>query len=79
MPIIMRLDKIMTDRKMLLKDLADEIGISHVNLSRIKTGKGKAIRFTTLNSLCRVLNCQPGDLMEFVPDGNVSEGGPTPT
>lgn len=79
MPIIMRLDKIMADRKMLLKDLADEIGISHVNLSRIKTGKGKAIRFTTLNSLCRALNCQPGDLMEFVPDGNVSENGPTPT
>ena len=79
MPIIMRLDKIMADRKMLLKDLADEIGISHVNLSRIKTGKGKAIRFTTLNSLCRALNCQPGDLMEFVPDGNVSENDPTPT
>ncbi len=78
MPIIMRLDKIMADRKMLLKDLADEIGISHVNLSRIKTGKGKAIRFTTLNSLCRALNCQPGYLLYFVPDGKVAQNPPPP-
>ena len=69
MPIILRLDRVMADRKMSLNQLAREVGISNVNLSNIKTGKISAIRFSTLDAICRVLDCQPGDLMEFLPDG----------
>ncbi|PRY74136.1 helix-turn-helix domain-containing protein [Alkalibacterium olivapovliticus] len=65
MPIIVRLDRVMADRKILLKDLADEVGISNVNLSKLKTGKAVAIRFSTLEAICKALNCQPGDILEF--------------
>lgn len=65
MAIILRLDRVLADRKMQLSELADRIGISVVNLSNIKTGKVKAIRFSTLNAICRELNCQPGDLLEY--------------
>jgi putative transcriptional regulator len=68
MAIILRLDRMLADRKMQLTELADRIGISVVNLSNIKTGKVKAIRFSTLNSICRELNCQPGDILEYEPD-----------
>ena len=66
MPIIVRLDRVMADRKILLKDLAEEVGISNVNLSKLKTGKAAAVRFSTLEALCKALNCQPGDILEYV-------------
>lgn len=68
MAIILRLDRVMADRKISLNSLAEQVGISTVNLSNLKTGKVKAIRFSTLNSICTVLNCQPGDILEFTPD-----------
>lgn len=55
----------MADRKISLNDLADQVGIANVNLSKIKTGKVSAIRFSTLNAICDVLDCQPGDILEF--------------
>ena len=66
MPIIVRLDRMMADRKILLKDLADEIGISNVNLSKLKNGKVSAIRFSTLEAICESLDCQPGDILEYL-------------
>jgi putative transcriptional regulator len=63
--IIIRLDRVMADRKISSKKLADSIGITEVNLSNLKTGKVKAIRFSTLNAICKVLNCQPKDILEF--------------
>ena len=68
MPIILRLDRVMVDRKMSLNQLAKEVGISNVNLSNIKTGKISAIRFSTLEAICRVLDCQPGDILEYQPE-----------
>ena len=65
MAIILRLDRVMADRKMSLNELSKEVGISNVNLSNLKTGKVKAIRFSTLESICDVLDCQPGDILEF--------------
>jgi len=66
--IILRLDRVMADRKISLNELADKVGISNVNLSNIKTGKISAIRFTTLNAICRELGCQPGDVLEYQAD-----------
>jgi putative transcriptional regulator len=66
MAIIVRLDRMMADRKIQLTDLAERVGISLVNLSNLKTGKVKAVRFSTLNSICRELKCQPGDILEYV-------------
>ena len=66
--IILRLDRVMADRKISLKDLAEQIGIANVNLSKIKTGKISAIRFSTLESICDILNCQPGDILEYKRD-----------
>ncbi len=66
--IIIRLDRILADRKMKLNDLAAQVGISHVNLSYLKTGKVKAFRFSTLDSICKILKCQPGDILEYVED-----------
>ena len=66
MPIILRLDRVMADRKMSLNHLAREVGISNVNLSNIKTGKISAIRFSTLEAICEALDCQPGDILEYV-------------
>ena len=68
MPLILRLDRVMADRKMSLNQLAKEVGISNVNLSNIKTGKISAIRFSTLEAICRVLDCQPGDILEYRPE-----------
>lgn len=65
MPIIVRLDRVMADRKIMLKDLADEVGISNVNLSKLKTGKAVAVRFSTLEAICEALDCQPGDILEY--------------
>ncbi|MFD0710445.1 helix-turn-helix domain-containing protein [Paenibacillus sp. GCM10027626] len=69
MPIIIRLDRVLADKKMRLNDLADRVGISNVNLSNLKTGKVKAIRFSTLEAICHILDCQPGDILEYVSDG----------
>ena len=66
--IILRLDRVLADRKMRSKELAERVGISEVNLSRIKTGRIAAVRFSTLDAICRVLDCQPGDILEYVPD-----------
>ena len=74
--IVTRLDRVLADRKMSSRDLALAMGLSEVNLSRIKTGKVSAIRFSTLEALCRELGCQPGDLLEYVPD---DEGLPNDT
>ena len=68
MPIILRLDRVMADRKMSLNELSEEVGVTNVNLSKIKTGKSSAIRFATLEAICRVLNCQPGDILEYQPE-----------
>lgn len=68
MAIILRLDRVMADRKMSLNELSERVGVSNVNLSKIKTGKISAIRFSTLNAICETLNCQPGDILEYIPD-----------
>ncbi len=68
MAIILRLDRVMADRKMSLNQLTELVGISNVNLSKIKTGKISAIRFSTLNGICKALKCQPGDILEYVDD-----------
>ncbi|WP_040952035.1 helix-turn-helix domain-containing protein [Gorillibacterium massiliense] len=68
MPIILRLDRKMAECKMSLNELADRIEISNVNLSLLKNGKVKGIRFNTLEAICRELQCQPGDLLEYVPE-----------
>lgn len=73
MAIILRLDRVMADRKISLNQLAQRVGISNVNLSNLKTGKVRAIRFSTLNAICDVLDCQPGDILEFQKD-NPEEG-----
>ncbi|QPH55111.1 helix-turn-helix domain-containing protein [Pontivivens ytuae] len=67
MPIVIRLDVMLARRKMRSKDLAAEIGISEQNLSILKTGKAKGLRFDTLEKICRALDCQPGDLIEWEP------------
>lgn len=64
--IIIRLDRVLADRKMRLNDLAAQVGITNVNLSYLKTGKVKAIRFSTLDAICKALNCQPGDILEYI-------------
>ena len=66
--IVIRLDRVLADRKMRLNDLAAQVGLSHVNLSYLKTGKVKAIRFSTLDTICKVLQCQPGDILEYRPE-----------
>ncbi len=66
--IVVRLDRVMADRKVRSKDLADQIGISEVNLSRLKCGKVSAMRFSTMEAICRALDCQPGDLLEWRAD-----------
>ena len=58
----------MADRKMSLNELSEKVGVSNVNLSKLKTGKASAIRFTTINAICKALNCQPGDILEYGPD-----------
>ncbi len=66
--IIIRLDVMMAKRKISLGELAERVGITQANLSILKTGKAKAIRFSTLEALCRELECQPGDILEFEED-----------
>ncbi|MCX5637480.1 MAG: helix-turn-helix transcriptional regulator [Planctomycetota bacterium] len=66
--INIRLDYMLLDRRMKLKDLAEATGLAINNLSILKTNKARAIRFSTLNSICKALNCTPGDLLEYIPD-----------
>ena len=68
MPIIVNLDVMLARRKMQLKELAEKVDITIANLSILKTGKAKAVRFSTLEAICKALNCQPGDILEFVDD-----------
>ena len=75
MPIILRLDRVMADRKMSLNELSDRVGISNVNMSHIKTGKIKAIRFSTLEMICATLECQPGDILEYAPQEEEEASG----
>ena len=66
MPIIVNLDVMLARRKMQLQELAEKVDITIANLSILKTGKAKAVRFSTLEAICKALNCQPGDILEFV-------------
>jgi len=70
MAIVINLDVMLARRKMASKDLAEAVGITAQNLSILKTGKAKAIRFSTLEAICRVLACQPGDILEYRPEEN---------
>ena len=65
MPIIVNLDVMMAKRKMSLNELSEKVGLTLANLSILKTGKAKAVRFSTLETICKVLNCQPGDILEY--------------
>lgn len=67
MPIIVNLDNVLLDREMKSKELAEAIGITEANLSILKSGKAKAIRFSTLEAICKILECQPGDLLAYEP------------
>ena len=66
--IILHLDRVMVERKMSLNELSEKVGVSNVNLSKLKNNKVTAIRFSTLEAICDALHCQPGDLMEYVED-----------
>lgn len=68
MAIILRLDRVMADRKMSLNELSERVGVANVNLSKLKNGHVSAIRFSTLEAICDVLDCQPGDILEFKRD-----------
>ena len=73
--IVLRLDRVLADRKLQARELSKLVALSEVNISRIRTGKVSAIRFSTLDALCRELHCQPGDLLEYVADdGEPDEG-----
>jgi putative transcriptional regulator len=74
MPITVRLDEMLGRRQMSLTELSEAVDITLANLSILKTGKAKAIRFSTLEAICKVLECQPGDILAFAQDG---DGGPT--
>lgn len=71
MTIIVNLDVMMAKRKMSLKDLAEKIDITNANLSILKNNRAKAVRFTTLNEICKILDCQPGDILEYIEDEEV--------
>lgn len=73
MPIIVNLDVMLAKRKMRSNELADLVGITTANLSVLKTGKAKAIRFSTLEAICKILDCQPADILEYIPDEKASE------
>ncbi|MFI4935112.1 MAG: helix-turn-helix domain-containing protein [Caulobacterales bacterium] len=77
MPIRVHLDRILLDRRMSLTELADRVGVTIANLSILKTGKARAVRFSTLDALCRELNCQPGDIVVFEPGPPDDDEGET--
>lgn len=71
--IISRLDRVMADHKISLNELSQQVGITNVNLSKLKNGHVNAVRFSTLDAICRVLDCQPGDILEYLPDPPAKE------
>ena len=75
MPIVVRLDDLLHDRRMTLTQLADKVGMALPNLSILKTGKARAIRFSTLEAICEALECQPGDILRFEAEGRAPGGG----
>lgn len=75
MPIIVNVDVMLAKRKMTVTELSQRVGITMANLSILKQGKGKAIRFSTLDALCKALDCQPGDLLEYEPESDGEEEG----
>ena len=77
MPIVVKLDDMLHARRMTLTELADRVGITLANLSILKTGKARAVRFSTLDAICGVLHCQPGDLLEYAPS-TVTDEAPAP-
>lgn len=74
MPIIVNLDVMMAKRKISLNELSEKVELTLSNLSILKTGKAKAIRFSTLNAICKALDCQPGDILEYAGDKSSSPG-----
>jgi putative transcriptional regulator len=78
MPIIVKLDDMLHERRMTLTDLSGRIGITLANLSILKTGKARAVRFSTLDAICAALECQPGDLLEFAPASLADEAAAAP-
>ena len=74
MPIVVRLDDLLHDRRMTLTQLADKVGMALANLSILKTGKARAIRFSTLEAICEALECQPGDILRFEAAGRAPDG-----
>lgn len=78
MPITVNLDVMLARRKMRSKELAEKIGISEQNLSLLKSGKVKGVRFSTLEAICQHLQCQPGDLLEYLPVAGRGDGGDEP-
>ena len=73
MAIVVNLDVMMAKRKISLKDLAEKVDITNANLSILKTNKAKAIRFSTLNEICKALDCQPADILEYIEDEEIEE------
>jgi putative transcriptional regulator len=73
MPIVVKLDEVLHDRRMTLTELAEHVDITLANLSVLKTSKARAIRFSTLEAICQALACQPGDLLKFQPDSSAQE------
>ena len=71
MGIIVRLDRVMLERKVSLNELAENVGITTANMSNLKTGKAKAIRFSTLEKICKTLKCQPADILEYTEDDDI--------
>jgi putative transcriptional regulator len=79
MAIAVTLDDVLHDRRMTLSELAGQVDITLANLSILKTGKARAVRFSTLNAICDALSCQPGDILRFVPDSDeVADDAPAP-
>lgn len=78
MPIIVRLDVMLAERKMKSKDLAEQVGITQANLSLLKSGHVKGVRFSTLEAICEALQCQPGDLLRYVMAGDETGEATTP-
>jgi putative transcriptional regulator len=69
MPIVVRIDVELARRKMSVGDFAEQVGLTPANVAVLKNGRAKAVRFSTLEAICRVLDCQPGDILEYVPEG----------
>jgi putative transcriptional regulator len=76
MAIIIRLDRVLADRKMSLTELSEAVGVTIANLSVLKTGRARAVRFSTLEGICRALKCQPGDILEYDPTQPAAESDP---